>query len=63
MLEARVNGRLVIAGPDVPDVAVCPDCGGEVRKRRRRRMDKSVTYFYRHVRGQGKDCPRRYRPA
>jgi hypothetical protein len=63
MQDARVKGKLVIAGPDAPDVAVCPDCGGEVRKRKRSRMDKGVTYFYRHKRGQGKHCPRRYRPT
>jgi hypothetical protein len=63
MQDARVNGRVVIAAPEAPDVATCPECGAEVRKRQRRRMDKSVTYFYRHRRGQGKDCPRRYRPT
>jgi hypothetical protein len=35
----------------------------EVHKRHVTRMDGSVTYFYRHVRGQGKGCPRRYRPT
>jgi len=42
-------------------VAVCPACGGEVRKRKRR-VGKDVTWFYRHVAGSD-DCPRRYRPV
>ena len=62
MKDARVNGRLVIAGPDAPHAGQCPDCGAEVQKRQRTRMDGSVSYFYRHKRGQGKGCPRRYRP-
>jgi hypothetical protein len=63
MKEAEVNGKLVVAGPKAPDAGVCPDCGGKVQKRRVRRMDGRVTYFYRHRRGQGKGCPRRYRPT
>jgi hypothetical protein len=63
MKNAEVNGKLVSAGPDTPDVAICPDCGAEVRKRRRKCMGGRVTYFYRHRRGQGKECPRRYRPT
>ena len=63
MKQAEVDGKLVTAGPEAPDTGVCPDCGGEVQKRRRSRMDGSVTYFYRHKRGQGKDCPKRYRPT
>jgi hypothetical protein len=63
MKQAEVEGKLVTAGPRAPEMGVCPDCGGEVQKRRRSRMDGSVTYFYRHKRGQGKDCPRRYRPT
>jgi hypothetical protein len=63
MKEAAANGKLVVAGPDAPDAAVCPDCGTEVRKRQVTRMDGSVTYFYRHKRGEGKGCPRRYRPT
>jgi hypothetical protein len=63
MNEAEVNGKLVVAGPDAPDEAVCPDCRAEVQKRRVRRMDGGVTYFYRHNRGQGKHCPRRYQPT
>lgn len=63
MRKARVNGRLVTAEAGAPDVGVCPECGAEVEKRRRTCMDGSVTYFYRHKRGQGKDCPRRYRPS
>ena len=59
--EARVNGKTVTAGPDSPKVGKCPACGSEVRKRKRRTMDKSVTWFYRHADGTGKECPKRYR--
>jgi hypothetical protein len=63
MREAKVGNRIVVAGPDAPDVATCPACGSEVRKRSRRCMDKSVTWYYRHKRGLGKHCPKRYRPG
>ena len=63
MKEARVEGRLVTAEADSPERGRCPECGTEVHKRRRTCMDGSVTYFYRHKRGEGKDCPRRYRPT
>jgi hypothetical protein len=63
MKNAIVDGKVVIAGPGSPDEATCPDCGTEVRKRRRKCMDGRITYFYRHKRGEGKDCPRRYRPT
>jgi len=62
MREAMVKGQLVLAGPDSPEEAVCPSCGGAVKKRKRRRMDGQVTYFYRHKAGIGEKCPRRYRP-
>ncbi len=60
MLEAKVGGQLVQAGPDSPEKALCPACGGAVSKRKRCRMDGSVTYFYRHARGVGEGCPLRY---
>jgi hypothetical protein len=63
MREAEIDGRLVVAGPDAPRVARCPACGAEVQKRKRRTMDKTTTWYYRHRRGQGKDCPRRHRPV
>ncbi len=63
MRDAMVNGKLVLAGPDAPDEATCPECGGQVRKRKRRRMDGQVTYFWRHKAGVGDKCPRRYRPT
>jgi hypothetical protein len=61
MKKAEVNGKTVVAGPDAPDIAICPACGTELRKRRRKCMDGTVTYFYRHKRGQAKGCPMRYR--
>jgi len=63
MKQAQVDDKQVTAGPDTPSVAACPDCGGEVHKRRRTRMDGTVTYYYRHKRGEGKDCPKRYSPT
>lgn len=63
MREARLNGRAVTAGPNSPDVAECPACGEEVRKRRRRTGRRRYTYFYRHREGVGGECPLRYRPV
>jgi hypothetical protein len=60
MLEAKVDGQLVQAGPDSPERARCPACGSTVTKRKRSIMGGGTTYFYRHVRGEGKDCPLRY---
>ena len=62
MREAIVNGKLVPASPDAPDVATCPSCGGEVHKRKRHRMDGQATYYYRHTTGTD-ECPRRYNPT
>jgi len=62
MLEAKVGGQLMRAGPDSLEKALCPACGGTVSKRKRRKMDGSVTYFYRHDVGVGDGCPLRYTP-
>ena len=63
MRKARVNGHFVLAGPDTPDEALCPACGAVVQKRKRRRSDGHVTYFYRHGMGLGEGCPLRYQPS
>ena len=63
MQEANVKGKPVLASADAPDTGSCPECGAEMQKRHVTRMDDSVTYFLRHTHGQGKDCPRRYRPT
>jgi hypothetical protein len=63
MLEAKAEGKLVQAGPDSPEKAQCPACGAAVTKRKRRRMDGSFSWFYRHVRGEGEKCPLRYNPV
>ena len=60
MREAVLNGRVVVAGPDSPDVAHCPTCRAEVHKRRRLTMDQTVTWYYRHQKGSNKACPERY---
>ena len=60
MLEAKVDGELTQAGPDSPEVAQCPACGGEVCKRKRKVGRDWYTYLYRHCRGVGNsvvDCP------
>jgi hypothetical protein len=62
MQEARVNGRLVMAGPDAPEVGLCPCCGCVVEKRKRRRGNDEVTYFWRHKAGADDGCPLRYHP-
>ena len=63
MRDARLNGKLITASPHSPDVAICPACGGEVRKRRREVGRSEVTYFYRHNTAEGIDCPLRYTPV
>ena len=62
MRRAMIDGEVVTAGPEAPSVATCPACGGEVEKRKRRRSDGEVTWFWRHRPGQGDGCPRRYDP-
>jgi hypothetical protein len=42
MREAKVEDEIIVTGPDSPNVAQCPICGGEVHKRSRRRMDGCV---------------------
>jgi hypothetical protein len=53
----------VVAGPDAPEVATCPVCGGTVdlRGRRTGKNPNEKTWFYRHRRGEGRGCPRRSR--
>ncbi len=62
MQDAMVSGQLIQADPDSPEEAQCPACGSTVTKRKRRRMGKGITFFYRHVQGQGGECLRRYTP-
>ena len=59
------DDRLVEAGPDAPKVATCPACGGvvDLRSRRTGRNPERETWFYRHRRGEGPNCPRRSRPC
>jgi hypothetical protein len=63
MRTAMVKGRLVTAGPESPDLAVCPFCRGMIVKRKRNGQGGETTYFYRHKRGVGPECPRRDRLA
>ena len=63
MRDAKINGRMVTAGPDSPEVGQCPECGHQVQKRSRRRMDKTISWFYRHTRGADRDCRRKYHPT
>jgi hypothetical protein len=59
------NDVYVEAGPDAPEVATCPACGGTVNLRSRRtgKNPDEITWHYRHRRGEGKYCPRRSRPG
>ena len=64
MLEAKVDDQLILAGPESPEAALCPACGGEVRKRKRKVGRDGHTYFYRHRYRSGAsndDCPLRYK--
>ncbi len=64
MKDARdQNDTPVEAGPHAPEIATCPDCGGivDLRGRRTGKNPDDKTWFYRHRRGQGKQCPRRSR--
>ena len=57
------NDALVEAGPDAPEVATCPACGGTVNLRGRRtgKNPDEKTWYYRHRRGEGRGCQRRSR--
>ena len=56
MKRAKFNGKIIEAGPDAPKRAVCPHCGAEVTLHRRRKYRGEV-WYWRHVRGQGLNCP------
>jgi len=60
MKRAKLNGKLIEAGPDAPKRAECPHCGAEVLLRRRKTMD-GVTWYWRHINGQALACPARAR--
>lgn len=60
-MQTKSGGKLVTAGPESPDVAVCPSCTGIVVKRTRKTQGGETTYSHRHKRGVGAGCPRRYR--
>jgi len=55
--------ELVTAGPEAPKLATCPDCGGivDLRSRRAEKNLNERTWYYRHRRGQGRQCLRRVR--
>jgi hypothetical protein len=55
------NNARVEAGPDAPEVATCPTCGGVVvlRSRQVGRDPDDSTWYYRHKRGEGPRCLRR----
>lgn len=57
------NDAHIEAGPNTPEVAICPACGGTVdlRSRRTGKNPDDRIWYYRHRRGEGKRCPRRSR--
>jgi uncharacterized C2H2 Zn-finger protein len=58
------DNALIEAGPDAPEVAQCPACGGIVVLRSRRYgREAKKTWFYRHRRGEGPQCSRRSGPV
>ena len=62
MRKAMVDGRMMAASPESPAAATCPTCGGQVEKRKRRKGDGEVTWFWRHQPREGDGCPKRYDP-
>jgi len=62
MREATLEDKTVTTGPDVPDVARCPACDGEVLKRKRGGSGGRVTWFWRHALFSD-GCPLQYRPV
>jgi len=58
------NAR-VEAGPNAPQVATCPACGGvvDLRSRRNGRDPEDKTWYYRHRRGESPRCTRRSGPG
>jgi hypothetical protein len=63
MKEALANGKLAVAGPDAPDTAVCPDCGGEVRRRHVKQWIETSRLSTVTSGERGKGRPRGYRPT
>lgn len=63
MKKARLpDNRLVEASAEAPKLARCPDCGGEVILRHRKRMiTREVSYFWRHRDYDNLRCPLRHR--
>jgi hypothetical protein len=51
MRIVTVKGKLVPAGPESPDLAICPSCKGVGVKRSRKRQGGPTTYFHLHKRG------------
>jgi len=56
------HGEPVLAGPDAPESALCPYCGGPLRLRQRRTMDNHLTYFWRHQDNHHLHCQKRSTP-
>jgi ssDNA-binding Zn-finger/Zn-ribbon topoisomerase 1 len=44
MQTATHNNTPITAGPNAPTTATCPECGGTVTLRKRKRMDGQTTY-------------------
>lgn len=57
--------RPIKAAPDAPTKAVCPQCGGTVTLRHRKRMNnEGISYFWRHSDNhQGHRCRARTSPV
>lgn len=64
MAISKDGGEMVLADEDAPEVALCPQCGGEVFLRSRRLMvTKALVYFWRHTSNDHLSCEERHSPS
>jgi hypothetical protein len=58
--EAIVDGQPVQVSADSPEEAVCPACGGAIKKRKRCNMDRQAVYFCQRETRVGEKRPNRH---
>ena len=57
------NQQPITASDAAPEQAVCPSCGGVVILRRRKRMNGTCVYYWRHRDNRNRHCKGRSRPV
>ncbi len=57
------HGDSVLADAAAPARATCPHCGGQVLLRRRRTMDGTIAYYWRHKNNHRIHCQGRSKPT